>query len=129
MKAFLNLFGQFSEVYLGDSRLATQHDAVEFDTFRLNVFVFFPINRFEVLGPARWTRTAPLRLPAWLCSSFADAARSAFFGAVFAVIAIFACIARLCWSCAAGDILSAVIAPAECNSAGEQAGKSVFRIF
>src|SRR6266487_2309482 len=50
MKAFLHLFRQLSEVHLGDSRLATQHDAVGFDTPHFNVFVFLPVNRFEVIG-------------------------------------------------------------------------------
>ena len=50
VETFLNLFWQLSEVHLGDSRLATQHNAVGFDTPHRDVFVFFSVNRFKDVG-------------------------------------------------------------------------------
>ena len=50
METFLNAFGQFSEVNFRDSRFAFEHNAIRFDSAYLCVFVFLPINRFEVIG-------------------------------------------------------------------------------
>jgi len=50
MKAFLNVFRQFSEINFGDSRFASQNNAVRLDAADLSVFVFLAVNRFEVVA-------------------------------------------------------------------------------
>src|SRR6266566_1879993 len=50
MKAFLNLFRQLSEVNFRDSRFGNERNAVWLDTTDFGVFVFFSVNRFEVIG-------------------------------------------------------------------------------
>jgi len=46
---FLNLFRQFREVNLRDSRTGYEHNAVGFNSADRDVFVFFPVNRLEVV--------------------------------------------------------------------------------
>ena len=50
MKTFLNFFRQFDEINFRDSRLGFEHDAVRLDPAYRDVFVFFPVNRFEVVS-------------------------------------------------------------------------------
>jgi hypothetical protein len=50
MKTFLNLFRQFGEINFRDSRFADEHNAVGFDSADRDVFVFFPVNSFEVVS-------------------------------------------------------------------------------
>src|SRR5213078_3935201 len=49
LKTFLNLFRQLGEINFRDSRFTDEDNAVGFDSAYLNVFVFFPVNRFEVV--------------------------------------------------------------------------------
>ena len=50
MKVFLNVFRQFGEVNLRDSRVCFHDDAIGFDARDRGIFVFFAVNRFEVFG-------------------------------------------------------------------------------
>jgi hypothetical protein len=50
MKTVLNLLGQLGKINFRDSRFADQHNAVGFDSADLDVLVFFPINRFEIVS-------------------------------------------------------------------------------
>ena len=50
MKVFLNVFRQFGEVNLCDSRVCFDDDAIGFDARDRGVFVFFAVNCFEVFG-------------------------------------------------------------------------------
>ena len=50
MKAFLNVFWQFGEVNLRDSRVCFDDDAIGFDARDRGIFVFFAVNRIEVFG-------------------------------------------------------------------------------
>ena len=50
MEPFLNLFGQFGEVNLGDCRFGFDHNAVGFDSANRGVFVFLAVQRREVVG-------------------------------------------------------------------------------
>ena len=50
VKAFLNVFRQFSEVNFRDSRFALKYDAVSFHTADRYVVVLFAVNCFEVIG-------------------------------------------------------------------------------
>jgi len=50
MKTFLNLFRQFGEVDFRDSRFADEHNAVGFDSANRDVFVFFAVNRLEIVS-------------------------------------------------------------------------------
>jgi len=56
MKAFLNLFGQFIEIDFRDSRFGFQNNAVGFDAADRDIFVFFAVNGFEVLGENDWRK-------------------------------------------------------------------------
>jgi hypothetical protein len=49
MKAFLNVFREFNEIDLRNSRFGFNHDPVRFDTTDLGIFVFLAANRFEVV--------------------------------------------------------------------------------
>jgi hypothetical protein len=50
MKVFLNVFRQFGEVNLCDSRVCFEHDAIGFDACDTGVFVLFAVNCFEIFG-------------------------------------------------------------------------------
>ena len=50
MKALLNVFRQFGEVNLCNSRVCFDDDAIGFDARDRGVFVFLAVNRFEVFG-------------------------------------------------------------------------------
>ena len=50
MKALLNFVRQLDEINFRDPLFAFEHDAIGFHSAHRNVFVFFPINRFKVLG-------------------------------------------------------------------------------
>src|SRR5438046_6268772 len=50
MKALLNLFRQFGEINLRDSRTGDEHNAIWLDSAYRDVFVFFSVNRFEVVS-------------------------------------------------------------------------------
>jgi len=50
MKPFLNVFRKFDEIDFRNSRFGSNHDPVRFDTADRGVFVFFAVDRFEVLS-------------------------------------------------------------------------------
>ena len=52
MKAFLNLFRQFTEIDFRDSRFGFQNNAVRLDAADRGIFVCFAVKRFEVVGKA-----------------------------------------------------------------------------
>jgi len=52
-KTFLNVFRQLDKINFRDPRLGFNHDSIRLYPADLDVFVFFPVNRFEVLGQCR----------------------------------------------------------------------------
>jgi hypothetical protein len=50
MKPFLNVFREFNEIDLRNSRFGSKHDPVRFDTADSGVFVYLAANGFEVLS-------------------------------------------------------------------------------
>jgi hypothetical protein len=50
MKAFLVLLRQFDKVNLRDAGIGSEHNPVRFDSENREVFVFSPVNQFEVVG-------------------------------------------------------------------------------
>lgn len=50
MKAFLVLLRQLDKVNLRDAGIGSEHNAVRFDSENRGVFVFSPVNQFEVVG-------------------------------------------------------------------------------
>ena len=49
-KAFLLIFRQLDKVNLRDAPFGSEHNAVRFDSANRGVFVFSPVNQFEVVG-------------------------------------------------------------------------------
>jgi len=50
MKTFLNVFGEFNEIDLRNSRFGPKHDPIRFDTADRCVFVYLALDGFEVLS-------------------------------------------------------------------------------
>ena len=50
MKAFLNLFRQFTEIDFRDSRFRFQNNAARLDAADRGIFVFFAVRRLEVVS-------------------------------------------------------------------------------
>ena len=50
MKTFLHLFGKFNEVNLRDPKFGSQHKTISLDAAYSGVFVFLPIQSFEISG-------------------------------------------------------------------------------
>ena len=50
MKPFLNVFREFNEIDLRNSRFGSKHDPVRFDAADRSVFVNLAVNGFEVLS-------------------------------------------------------------------------------
>lgn len=49
MKPFLNLWREFGEIHLRDSRFSSKHNPIGFDAGHHRVFVYPALNGFEVL--------------------------------------------------------------------------------
>ena len=50
MKPFLNVFRKFSEIDFRKSRFGFNHYPVRFEATHRDVFVFFAVNRLEVVS-------------------------------------------------------------------------------
>ena len=50
MKPFLNVFREFNEIDLRNSRFGSKHDAVRVDTGDRGIFVYLALDGFEVLS-------------------------------------------------------------------------------
>jgi hypothetical protein len=50
MKPFLNVFREFNEIDLRNSRFRSKHDAVRVDTAYRSIFVYLALDGFEVLS-------------------------------------------------------------------------------
>src|SRR5206468_2399007 len=57
MKTLLNFFRQLDEIKFRNSRSGSKHNAVRLDSANRNVFVFFPVNRFEIFSDCNGRKT------------------------------------------------------------------------
>ncbi len=51
MKPFLNVFREFNEIELRNSRFGPKHDPIRVDTADRGIFVYLALDGFEVLSP------------------------------------------------------------------------------